>query len=120
METIYALRLALIPLTLEQLKLGLVSLNDLSASVGVPIVSSRFDGVVHRAVTMKIEKMGKVPPAQHPWFTYWLIALNEENTGAGMVGYKGIPNKKGEVEIGYGIENSFFMPFTFPMIWIFC
>jgi len=107
METIYALRLALVPLTLEQLKLGLVSLNDLSASVGVPIVSSLLDGKVNRAVTMKIEKMGKVPPAQHPWFTYWLIVLNEENTGAGMVGFKGIPNEKGEVEIGYGIDPVF-------------
>lgn len=107
METLYALRLALVPLTLEQLKLGLVSLNDLSASVGVPIVSSLFDGVVERAVKMKIEKMGKVPPALHPWYTYWLIVLNEENTAAGMVGFKGIPNAKGEVEIGYGIDPVF-------------
>ena len=32
--------------TLEQLKVGLNSINDLSADVGVPLVSTLFDGVV--------------------------------------------------------------------------
>ena len=83
------------------------SLNDLSASVGVNLVSSLFDGIVNRAVRMKLEKMKKVPPALYPWYTYWLIVVNEEKIGAGMVGFKGIPNADGSVEIGYGIDPFF-------------
>lgn len=104
MEPITTPRLTLIPLSLEQLKIGLASLPELSGSVGVKLVSSLFEGVVNRAVRMKIEKMDKVDQALHPWYTYWLIVINDEQTGAGMVGFKGAPDKKGVVEIGYGID----------------
>lgn len=107
MESISTQRLTLLPLSLEQLKMGLVSLNDLSASVGAQLVSTLFEGVVDRAVHMKIEKMSKVDSNLHPWYTYWLIVVNQENTGAGMVGFKGAPNKSGAVEIGYGIDPMF-------------
>lgn len=100
-------RLTLIPLTQKQLKSGLYSLNELSASVGVNLVGSLIEGVVDRAVRMKIEKMKKITPALHPWYTYWLIVINEEKIGAGMVGFKGIPNDDGAVEIGYGIDPFF-------------
>jgi [ribosomal protein S5]-alanine N-acetyltransferase len=107
MDSISTQRLTLQPLSLEQLKMGLVSLNDLSASVGVQIVSSLFEGVVDRAVRMKIEKMSSIDSKLHPWYTYWLIVINQENTGAGMVGFKGVPNESGAVEIGYGIDPLF-------------
>jgi len=107
MDSISTPRLTLLPLTLEQLRMGLASLNDLSACVGVQLVSSLFEGVVDRAVRMKIEKMGKVDASLHPWFTYWLIVINQENTGAGMVGFKGAPDNIGSVEIGYGIDPIF-------------
>ncbi len=107
MGSISTQRLTLLPLSLEQLKLGLVSLNDLSASVGVQLVSSLFEGVVDRAVRMKIEKMSKVDKLLHPWYAYWLIVINQEKTGAGMVGFKGVPNESGAVEIGYGIDPVF-------------
>ncbi len=104
MEPITTPRLTLIPLSLEQLKIGLVSLPKLSGSVGVKLVSSLFEGVVDHAVRMKIEKMEKVDQALHPWYTYWLIVITGEQTGAGMVGFKGAPDEKGWVEIGYGID----------------
>ena len=107
MEAIKTERLKLIPLTREQFISGLESLNDLSALLGVPLVESLFDGLVHRAVTMKIEKMGKADKKVHLWYTYWLIVVVEENLGIGMVGFKGVPNEQGEVEIGYGIDPIF-------------
>lgn len=42
--------------------------------------------------------------AEHPWQTYWLIVLRDENIGVGLVGFKGKPDAAGEVEIGYGID----------------
>jgi predicted acetyltransferase len=107
MESITTPRLTLLPLTVEQLETGLRSLNDLSASVGVSLVASLFEGVVDRAVCMKIEKMKKVAPSFHPWYTYYLIVINAEKIGAGMVGFKGSPDELGQVEIGYGIDPIF-------------
>lgn len=100
-------RLALYCLTLEQLETGLVSIRTLAGSIGVPIVSRLFEGVVERAVRMKVEKMTATARDTHPWFTYWLIVLKEEKIGAGLVGFKGLPNDKGEVEIGYGLDEHF-------------
>ena len=105
MDSITTPRLTLIPLSLEQLKIGLVSLPELSGSVGVKLVASLFEGVVDRAVRMKIEKMGKVDQSLHPWYTYWLIVITSEQTGAGMAGFKGAPDGNGWVEIGYGIVS---------------
>ncbi len=107
MKSITTPRLTLIPLTVEQLETGLRSLNDLSASVGVSLVASLFEGIVDRAVRLKIEKMKTVPHSLHPWYTYYLIVINAEQIGAGMVGFKGSPDELGQVEIGYGIDPIF-------------
>jgi predicted acetyltransferase len=107
METLHTRRLTLLSLTLADLQTGLISLNQLSGSVGIPVAASLFDGVVERAVRMKIEKMDRAAPELHPWFTYWMIIINDENIGAGMVGFKGNPDSAGKAEIGYGIDPIF-------------
>jgi RimJ/RimL family protein N-acetyltransferase len=62
---------------------------------------------VHRAISMKIEKMQKTDSAQHDWLTYWLIVIKEEQAGAGMLGFKGFPDQGGSTEIGYGIDPAY-------------
>ncbi|MEJ2748505.1 MAG: GNAT family N-acetyltransferase [Anaerolineae bacterium] len=47
--------------------------------------------------------MAALPPANHLWATYWLIVPQATLVGAGMTGFKGYPNEKGEAEIGYGM-----------------
>lgn len=101
------LRLNLIPLTLDHLKTGLRSINELSTIIKIPIVLTLFDGDVQRAVSKKIEKMEKEPGELHDWFTYWLIVVKENNIGVGTVGFKGSPDLNGSVEIGYGLDEKF-------------
>ena len=53
------------------------------------------------------DQAGRMPYASfgdHPWLTFWLIVINDQRVGAGMVGFKGAPNAAGESEIGYGID----------------
>jgi RimJ/RimL family protein N-acetyltransferase len=100
-------RLTLIPLTLQQLETGLASIKQLSTEMNLPIVSDLISGNAERAVQMKIEKMRAAPPDLHAWFTYWLIVINKEGIGAGLVGFKGNPDNTGAVEIGYGINSIF-------------
>jgi len=100
-------RLELIPLTLQQLETGLVSIKQLSADLDLPLVSDLFSEDAERAVRMKIAKMHKASALVHTWFTYWLIVIKKEGIGAGLVGFKGTPDKTGAVEIGYGINSIF-------------
>ena len=61
---------------------------------------------VERAVHIKLEKMARSDPKDHVWFTYWLILRGTE-CGIGLVGFKGVPNERGEVEIGYGLPPKY-------------
>jgi ribosomal-protein-alanine N-acetyltransferase len=38
----------------------------------------------------------------YPW-TYWLIVITDQQCGAGLLGFKGLPDEESKVEIGYGI-----------------
>jgi len=100
-------RLFLSPFTLEQLKIVLVSKDDIAAQVGFQLVENLIEGNAERAVKIKIDKMAKTPLDSHPWFTYWLIVIKSESIGAGLVGFKGSPDVHGVVEIGYGIDPQF-------------
>jgi RimJ/RimL family protein N-acetyltransferase len=97
----------LIPLTLQQLETGLASIKQLSAEMGMPLVSDLITENAERAVRIKIDKMHAAPETLHDWFTYWLIVINCENIGAGLIGFKGSPDETGTVEIGYGINPIF-------------
>jgi len=106
-KTIQTQRLNLIPLTLEQLQLFLTDLHRLEDEVGFAIDRDNDNDTARRAINIKISKMGNADPAQHPWFTYWLIVIAGKSMGAGMAGFKGSPNEKGKVEIGYGLAPQF-------------
>lgn len=51
--------------------------------------------------------MASVLPDEMPWITYWLIQVPPDRFGAGMIGFKGLPDENGAVEIGYGIDSAY-------------
>jgi [ribosomal protein S5]-alanine N-acetyltransferase len=97
-------RLKLTPLTLKQLQLFLLDLDALEEDLGLPIDRDNANETVFRPIKIKISKMIELGPARHAWFTYWLIVPVDNPIGVGLAGFKGIPNERGEVEIGYGIS----------------
>ena len=107
MENISTTRLALIPLTQQQLEMCLSDLSVLEKQTGLTMARDFFTERIQRAIRMKVEKMHEKDVSQHAWFTYWLIVIKEENIGAGMLGFKGYPNTDGATEIGYGIDPSY-------------
>jgi len=107
METISTTRLELIPLTQQQLEMCLSDLSAFEMQMGLTITRNFFTERVRRAIRMKVEKMRNVDESQHVWFTYWLIIIQGENIGAGMLGFKGHPNDDGSTEIGYGISPKY-------------
>lgn len=97
-------RLILSDLALEQLELMVNDPEALEAQLGFPISRPMLEGPVQRALRMKIERMREEDIINHPWSTYWLIVISEPLFGAGMVGFKGVPDLEGSVEVGYGID----------------
>ena len=97
-------RLLIVPLTLSQLQLCLTNLPALEAELGLTISRDVLTKRVQRAIRMKRKKMARMDESQHPWQTYWLVIVSEDNFGAGLAGFKGVPNENGSTEIGYGCQ----------------
>ena len=103
-------RLRLIALSAAQLEGCLADPAQVSEALGVLVSDAILGHPVPRAMRMKLEIMAGVSVEMHFWCTYWLIVLEEEvgqMRGIGMVGFKGVPNELGEVEIGYGLDSAY-------------
>jgi ribosomal-protein-alanine N-acetyltransferase len=100
-------RLDLIALDLYQLQSLLQNVAAIENAVDLPIKREVIDANVRRALGLKIGKMQAADPDAHDWFTYWLIVVREAQIGAGLIGFKGVPDEAGSTEIGYGIDPAF-------------
>jgi RimJ/RimL family protein N-acetyltransferase len=100
-------RLLLVPLTFAQLQLCLNDLPALETELGSPISRDVFTERVQSAIRRKIEKMTETEEPHHPWQTYWLVVVSENNFGSGLAGFKGYPDESGSTEIGYGIDPAY-------------
>ena len=100
-------RLLIVPLTFSQLQLCLTDLPALEAELDLSISRDVVTKRVKRAIQMKLKRMNNTEEAHHPWQTYWLIVVSEDNFGAGLAGFKGVPNEKRSTEIGYGIDPAY-------------
>jgi GrpB-like predicted nucleotidyltransferase (UPF0157 family)/RimJ/RimL family protein N-acetyltransferase len=101
-------RLRLIPLSAAQLEFLLPRPEQFEAELGFaisrPVLSPP---VVRHAIRVKQQRLATSPAEEFPWLTYWLMVIKAEPFGAGLIGFKGVPDKNGEVEIGYGIDPSY-------------
>jgi ribosomal-protein-alanine N-acetyltransferase len=97
-------RLILMPLSEGRLRLYLEDANGLEAALNLSLSRAVLTDRVQRAIRMKLAKMAAIHESLHPWYTYWLLVVPALGLGAGMVGFKGCPDDRGEVEIGYGID----------------
>ncbi len=97
-------RLKLITLTPEQLVLYLEAPDQLERALGFPVARDILTEIVQRAIRIKLSKMAQAPAQDYAWYTYWLVVPADRPYGAGLAGFKGVPDGQGEVEIGYGID----------------
>jgi [ribosomal protein S5]-alanine N-acetyltransferase len=104
-------------LTSKKIYLRSMSLNQLTNLLKAPCkIDDDFNcngshnllnNEVLPAINAKINKMKEVDEVKHLWFTYWVIILINTNSAIGLIGFKGEPDKEGEVEVGYGINQKF-------------
>ena len=107
MHLLQTQRLRLIALNMDQLRAYLNAPERLETEMGLLVSRKILTNTVRGAIAIKLSRMDKVDERHHPWFTYWLIVVESIPFGAGLVGYKGLPDHKGAVEIGYGIDPDY-------------
>jgi ribosomal-protein-alanine N-acetyltransferase len=100
-------RLRLVALSRRQLQQYLDSPGGLEVELGIPVSRAILTDRVRGAIAKKVARMAGADLAAHPWYTYWLAIVRDVPFGAGLLGFKGVPNQAGEVEIGYGIDPEY-------------
>ena len=99
--------LRLIALTMAQIEMYRDTPERLEQQLGFPISRDNVTEIVRQAMGMKLSEMADVESDLHPWYTYWLVVVAAEAFGAGLAGFKGMPDPNGEVEISFGIDPAF-------------
>ncbi len=104
-------RLKLLPLNINQLELLKDDIETFEKSIGLNLSNhekfdERTEKDIKKAWKFWIEGVRR-NPFNYIWFTRWEIILKNENKIIGSCGYKGLPNNKSEVEIGYMIKPSY-------------
>lgn len=104
-------RLRLIPLTTTQLQLHAADYDALQRSLGlVPRqmqMEEYFQHEFEDALANYWLPETAANASRYEWFTNWLIVYKEDNCVVGGIGVAGLPNDRGETEIGYGIDQSY-------------
>src|SRR5512139_1764939 len=107
MVQIQTRRLQLFPLRLDQLQCYIASPEVLEGELGFKVSREIVTDQLRRAIAMKVARMERADPSEHAWYTYWLIVVKDNLFGAGLAGFKGLPDAQGQVEIGYGIDPAY-------------
>jgi [ribosomal protein S5]-alanine N-acetyltransferase len=96
-------RLRIFPLSLHHLQVYLQAQDKFEHMMGL----SRFGRIVAPAVKEMVEKgtlvrIQNAPEGHSVFHTFWLIVEKSTNTIVAELGFKGVPDAGGQVEIGYG------------------
>lgn len=99
-------RLVLIPLSLDQLKKAIENRERVALELGLNSKVDNLDKNMMRVYNIKIQNIER-DADNILFYTYWEIILKSEKKLIGEIGFKGIPNGLGQIEIGYGIEEGY-------------
>src|SRR5882724_12779793 len=96
-------RLVILPLNYEQLDLYLQANGRLEKLLHLKDQGRVIAPDVKEMVTaFTLPKIKKAGPANYLFFTFWIVVEKKSRAIVAELGFKGEPNEKGEVEIGYG------------------
>ena len=99
-------RLKIVPLTHSRLGLLLDGTPKLEEALALDSSGMELDEHTRDAMRYLYDLASGTDKA-FPWITNWQIILKERNISIGSACFMNVPNKDGEVEIGYGIHPAF-------------
>lgn len=99
-------RLELIPLTSNQLKLWIENIDELEKSLSCSYKAEPMEGFFLDVVKEQLVKTQK-DSNNYVWHSFWFLIRLCDRSVVGSAVFKDIPNKSGEVEIGYGLGEAY-------------
>lgn len=105
MTQIETSRLRVFPLPLEQLRLWAEDLPALERQLGCPYRGVPIEGAALRNARHILALAGEGPIS--PYRTVWMLVQKEDGVIIGSAGFKGPPDRKGEVEIQYAMGKDY-------------
>ena len=99
-------KLKLIPLDAQNLRWSIEDRRKMEKNLGVEITDTELEEPVKKAMRTSLKRvLGN--KKDYLWFTSWEITLKIENRIIGGLCFKGCPDEKGRVEIGYGMQDEY-------------
>ncbi|MBC8571322.1 GNAT family N-acetyltransferase [Zongyangia hominis] len=99
-------RLRIQPLTMEEFRLLLEGTAQVEAALGLSPAGRELDP--HTKEAMKALYAEAVRNEDnYQWYTNWMIIRNVDNVAVGSACFMGRPDRDGSVELGYGLEESY-------------
>ena len=99
-------RLILYLLNPTQLNLLVEDINSFEKENSIKYRGELIEGLFKKFVYDQLES-SKKDIDNYCWSSLWLLIQKENNTAVGSISFKGKPNTKGEVEIGYGLGENY-------------
>jgi GNAT superfamily N-acetyltransferase len=99
-------RLWIIPLTAEQLALWVHDIPALERELDGSYQGEALEGGFLEIVEGQVEKAAGAGDG-YLYHTFWLLVRKADRTAVGSACFKGAPDEKDEVEIGYGLGKAF-------------
>jgi RimJ/RimL family protein N-acetyltransferase len=99
-------RLILYPLNPEQLKKLIEDVNILEEELNIKYKGEPVEGIFGEIMRNQLARCNN-DRENYLWNSFWLLILKKDRVVVGSIGFKGKPNNKGEVEIGYGLGKEF-------------
>ncbi len=99
-------KLKLILLDIQNLRYSIEDRQKMERNLGVKITDTELEEPVKTAMRTSL-KMVLENKKDYLWFTSWEIVLKKENRIIGGLCFKGCPDEKGRVEIGYGMQDEY-------------
>jgi len=104
MNDIRTPRLRLQLLSCQQMYRYLSDPEKLEPELGVSVSRDVLTSDLRDSIFYKTLRMTSTKREFDPWLGYWLMVAPASSFGAGLISFKGAPDRNGMVEIGYAID----------------
>lgn len=99
-------RLKMVPLDKANLQLSIRNFSKVEGALGLTISGKKLSDREMKVYKIRLEAV-ESNQINYRWNTVWVIALKDINRFIGTIMIKNYPNEKGEVIIGYSIEEEY-------------
>ena len=97
-------RLEIVALNSSQLNMWCTNITELENMLGFKYEGEPIEGILLNIIKGQIN-LCENDNLNYLWHSFWLIISKVDRVVVGSCAFKNIPNKSGEVEIGYGLGN---------------